>query len=113
MFVLAGKREILRHFMPHGLSFSRFCGGFAEALRMNCGIITRWSDDKVDVPDPNNNNNLDTLSLYLSGYVVRCGSKNRHWKDMCWKEIGLCAQNTLKIQNSMANMIRETCMTSY
>ena len=104
MFVLAGKRDSETFFMPHGLSFSRFCGGFAEALRMTCRI-TRWSDDKVDVPDPNNNNNLDTLSLYLRGYVVRCGSKNRHWKDMWWKEIGLCAQNTLKIQNSMANMI--------
>ena len=25
-------------------------------------------------------------------YVVRCGSKNEHRKDMCLREIGLCAQ---------------------
>ena len=25
--------------------------------------------------------------------MVRCGSKKRHQKDTCLKEIGLCAQN--------------------
>ena len=30
--------------------------------------------------------------------VVRCGSKNGHQKDMCTKDIGLCAQNLFTIQ---------------
>jgi hypothetical protein len=44
--------------------------------------------------------------------VVRCGSKNRHHKDiMCSKEIGLHAQNALTILDSTVTMIRETYMT--
>jgi hypothetical protein len=29
--------------------------------------------------------------------MVRCESKSKHQKDMCWKEIGLRAQNSLII----------------
>ena len=29
--------------------------------------------------------------------VVSCGSKNEHQKEMCLKEIGLCAQNVRTI----------------
>ena len=38
-------------------------------------------------------------------YVVRCGSKNRHQKDMCSKENGLCAQNMLTILHFIVNII--------
>ena len=38
-------------------------------------------------------------------YVVRCKSKIWHQKDMCSKEIGLCAQNMLTIVAPVMNMI--------
>ena len=43
-------------------------------------------------------------------YVVRCGSKNGHQKDMCSKVIGLHVSNMLIIQVSTINMIGETYM---
>jgi hypothetical protein len=38
-------------------------------------------------------------------YVVRCESRNWHQKDMCLKEIRLCAQSALTILGSIMNMI--------
>ena len=38
--------------------------------------------------------------------MVGCGSKNKHQKDMCLKEIELHAQNPLTILRSIANIIR-------
>jgi hypothetical protein len=37
--------------------------------------------------------------------MVRCGSKNGHQKDMCFKEIGWRAKNILIIPASIVNMI--------
>ena len=37
--------------------------------------------------------------------MVKCGSKNRHQKDMCLKEIGLTAQNMFTILGSIVNII--------
>ena len=44
--------------------------------------------------------------------VVRCGSKNRHQKDIYLKEIGLCAQNLLAILSSIVNTNVEMYMTT-
>jgi hypothetical protein len=44
-------------------------------------------------------------------YEVRCGSRNRHQKDMCLKEIRLRAQNLLIFLGSVVNMIEGSCMT--
>jgi hypothetical protein len=38
-------------------------------------------------------------------YVIRWGSKNAYWKDMCSKKIGLCGQNMITILGSIVNMI--------
>ena len=44
--------------------------------------------------------------LYLSGYVVRCNSKNEFQKDMCSKEIvSLRTQNVLTVLGSIVNKI--------
>ena len=45
-------------------------------------------------------------------YVVICGSKNRHQKDLHAKEIRLHAQNMITILGSMVNMIGGAYMTS-
>ena len=37
--------------------------------------------------------------------MVRCGSENGHWQDMCLKEIGQSAQLLLAILGSIVNMI--------
>ena len=41
-------------------------------------------------------------------YVLKCGSKNKHLKDMCFEEVGLHAQSMLTILGSIINMIGET-----
>jgi hypothetical protein len=43
--------------------------------------------------------------LIFEWHVVRCGSKNGLKKDVCLKEIGLCAQTILTILCSILNMI--------
>lgn len=42
-------------------------------------------------------------------YVVRCGSTNIFQKDMCSKEIGLCAQNVKTIPDN----ISKSCTTHF
>ena len=37
--------------------------------------------------------------------MVSCESKDGHQKDMCWKEIGLLAQNLLAILDAIVNII--------
>ena len=45
-------------------------------------------------------------SSYMDTYVwAVCGSKNRHQKDMWFKEIGLRAQNLLTVLGSIVNVI--------
>ena len=63
----------------------------------------------VDVP---NSNTTLTWTPIFESYVVRCGSKNGHQKDMSLKEIGLHAQNMLTILGSKVNMIWGTYMTT-
>jgi hypothetical protein len=49
----------------------------------------------------------------FQSFVIRCGSNNRHQKDMCVKEIGLRAQNALLefySTNSIFNIIGDTYM---
>ena len=48
----------------------------------------------------------------FEGYVIGCGFKDGHWQDMCWKEIGLHAQNMLTIIGSIVNVIGVTYMTT-
>ena len=36
--------------------------------------------------------------------MVSCGSKNGHQKDMCLKEVGICAQNDLTILGSIISI---------
>ena len=62
---------------------------------------------RVDVP---NSNTTIIQTPILDWYVVKCGSKNRHQKDMCSKYIGSLAQNMLTILGSKVNMIVGTCM---
>jgi hypothetical protein len=45
----------------------------------------------------------------LVWYVVRCGFKHWHQKDMCLKKIGLCVQDMLTILSSIVNII---CMAT-
>ena len=45
-------------------------------------------------------------------YVVRCGSKNGHQKDMCSKEIELRVQNILTILSLIIDVIGETYMNT-
>ena len=49
--------------------------------------------------------NIAVIWTPVFEWLIRCGSKNRHQKDMCLKEIGLQAQNMLTILGSIANMI--------
>ena len=56
---------------------------------------------KVDMPK---SNTTIMWTPIFEGYVVKCGSKNWHQKDMCPKEIGLCAQNMPHVLGSMVNM---------
>lgn len=37
--------------------------------------------------------------------MVGCECKNEHQKDICWKDIDLCAQNMLTILDTMVNII--------
>jgi hypothetical protein len=39
-------------------------------------------------------------------YVVRCGSKNKHQKDVCLEEIELRAQDMISILGPVVNVIR-------
>ena len=41
----------------------------------------------------------------LEWYVISCGSKNRHQKDMCLKYIQLHAQNMIYIPIAIINII--------
>ena len=45
--------------------------------------------------------------------VVGCGSKNRHQKDMCLEEIGLCAPKMFTILGPILNIIGGKYMTIY
>ena len=58
--------------------------------------------NKVDVPNSVTYLNRASVSEW---WVVRCRSKNRHQKDMCFKEIGLHAQKLFTIQGSIVNII--------
>jgi hypothetical protein len=66
----------------------------------------------VTMPKPNTT--IIWTTTYLSGVWVkrRCGSKNLHPKDMCFKEIRLHAQNMLTIMGSIVNMIRANIIYS-
>ena len=41
----------------------------------------------------------------LEWYVISCGSKNGHQKDMCLKYIQLHAQNVIYIPNAIVNIV--------
>ena len=41
--------------------------------------------------------------------MVRCGSNNRHQKDMCLKEFGMHVQNLLTILDLIVNIIGGLC----
>jgi hypothetical protein len=57
----------------------------------------------VDVPK---SNTTIFWTPILEWYVVKCGFKNGHQRDMCLKEIqGLHAQNMIIILRSIVNMI--------
>ena len=45
-------------------------------------------------------------ALLFKWYAIRCDSKNIQEKDICLKGIGLHAQNTVTILDSMINIIR-------
>ena len=57
---------------------------------------------KVDVP---NSVTCPTQKPIFEWYVVWCGSKNGHQKDMRLKEIGLRAQNMITFLSSIGNQI--------
>ena len=42
--------------------------------------------------------------------VVRCGCKNKCQKDICLKEIELCARSTLTMLGSIVNVIVRVCV---
>ena len=44
-------------------------------------------------------------TLVFEWYVIWRGLKNKYKKDMCLKEIGLCAQNMITILSSTINII--------
>ena len=44
-------------------------------------------------------------------YVVKFASKNGYRKDVCLKEIALCAQNMINNLSLIANIIEGTSMT--
>ena len=52
------------------------------------------------------------LNTIIEQYVIKCSSKNEYQGDMCYKDIGLCAQNTISTLNSILNRIRGTYMTT-
>jgi hypothetical protein len=47
---------------------------------------------------------IDQTSIF-EWFVVRCASWNGRHKDICLKEIGLCAHNMLTIMGSIINII--------
>ena len=66
---------------------------------------------KVDVPKSKHEEQESEHRDTFEWYMVRCGSKNGHQKDMCFKEIGLRAENILIILASIVNIIAKNCMT--
>jgi len=50
--------------------------------------------------------------IYLSRFVVRCGSKTWYQKDMCLEENQLCAHHMLTILSSIVNMIGRIYMAT-
>ena len=48
---------------------------------------------------------LDQTTIYEQ-CVLRCGCKNTHKKDTRLKEIELCAQNKVTIQDSIVNILK-------
>ena len=79
--------------------------------------MTRYPFDEFDrtrekVNGPDSVTSLNGTPMF-QWFVIRCGSKNRHQKDMWGKEIGLRAQNALLefySSNSIFNIIGDTCM---
>ena len=69
---------------------------------LNCKTDKSMSLPKVDNP---------YLIIFLVGtpifewYVVWCVSKDRHHRDVCSKEIGLCAQIMISVLDSTINII--------
>lgn len=59
-----------------------------------------WS--KIDVPNLVNYHNQMIIFVW---YVVMCGSKYRHQKDMCLKESGLHVQNMTTILGTLLIII--------
>ena len=49
--------------------------------------------------------------LIFQWHVVKCGSKKKHQKTMCFKEIGLRAKNVITILGSIVNTIEGTYLT--
>ena len=64
--------------------------------------MTHHERRKGDMP---NSNIAIMWTPIFEWYVVMCGSKNRHPKDTCLKEIGLCVQNELTILGLVVNII--------
>ena len=67
-----------------------------------CGPTIESFCSKVDTPK---SNIAIIRAPIVEWYVVRYESKIIHQKDMCSKEIGLCAQNTLTIVVPIINII--------
>jgi hypothetical protein len=67
---------------------------------------------KVDVPNSNIAIIWTHVFHWYIKFILRCGSKNGHEKDMCLVKVRLRAQNMLTILVSIVNMIGETYMTT-
>ena len=67
-------------------------------LSIRCG---RFPQNRVDMPK---SNAIITSKPIFEWYVVRCGSKNGHQKDICLKEIRLRVQNMPIALNLIVNI---------
>ena len=73
--------------------------------------VTSFYHEHHKVNMPKSNTTLIWTPMF-EWYVVWCGSKNWHPKEICLNEIGLRAQNMLTILGSRVNMIGGTYMTT-
>ena len=67
--------------------------------------------DEHEVDEPKSNIAI-IWTLIFEWYVIRCGFKNGHQKDMCFKELGLCVQNMPTVLNSTVNIVEEAYVTT-
>ena len=72
---------------------------------MQLGFLLKVDMCHIEIGGHPNFNTRIIWTPIFEWHVLRIGSKNKHQNDMCLKEIGLHAQNTLTILSSKVKII--------